>query len=52
MKDKIYNVKSFYPPFIVNLPSGTFVVPAWLKVPVGTTLNQVHWEKETLSEVK
>ena len=48
MKDEVFKIKSFYPPMIVNISDKTYVLPVWLRVPQGTTLNQVEWEKEIL----
>ena len=46
MKDEIFKVKSFYPPMIINISDKTYILPVWLRVPNGTTLNQIKWEKE------
>jgi hypothetical protein len=48
MKDQVYNIKSPIPPAIINLPNKSFIVPIWLEVPKGTTLDQIKWEKETV----
>jgi hypothetical protein len=29
---------------IMRLPSGTYICPGWIKVPDGTTREQVEWE--------
>ena len=46
MEKKTYDIKSFYPPMIVNLPDKSFIIPVWVEVPKGTTLNQIKWEKQ------
>jgi hypothetical protein len=46
MKDKVFKVKSFYPPMIINISDKTYILPVWVRVPNGTTLNQIEWEKE------
>ena len=42
----MYHVQSSLRPAIVELSKGTFVVPAWVEVPKGTTLDQIIWENE------
>ena len=42
----MYHVQSSLRPAIIDLPKGTFVVPAWVEVPRGTTLDQIVWENE------
>lgn len=44
---KIYKVKSFYPPAISTLPTGTYIIGGeeWIPVSEGTTLEQVEWIK-------
>ena len=42
----MYHVQSSLRPAIVDLPKGTFVVPAWVEVPRGTALDQIVWENE------
>jgi hypothetical protein len=46
MEKQTYHVQSSLRPAIVDLPKGTFVVPAWVEVPRGTTLDQIVWENE------
>lgn len=38
-----YTVKSFLRPGIVNFDTKSYIVPAWLEVPLGTTLEQIDW---------
>jgi hypothetical protein len=42
-----YKVKSFYPPAIASLPTGTFIVSSeeWIPVSEGTELEQIDWIK-------
>lgn len=35
---------------IVNLPSGTFVCPGWIPVPLGTTRDQIEFSDDILIE--
>lgn len=46
MEKQTYHIQSSLRPAIVDLPKGTFVVPAWVEVPRGTTLDQIVWENE------
>lgn len=43
----MYHVQSSLRPAIIELPKGTFVVPAWVEVPKGTELDQIVWVQET-----
>jgi hypothetical protein len=37
------SIISHIPPAIAKLPSGTYAVPSWTKVPDGTTLENITW---------
>lgn len=38
-----YTVKSFLRPSIVDFDTKSYIVPAWIEVPLGTTLEQIDW---------
>jgi hypothetical protein len=46
MEKQIYHVQSSLRPAIIELDKGTFVVPAWVEVPKGTTLDQIIWDNK------
>ena len=46
MEKQMYHVQSQLRPAIIELPKGTFVVPAWFEVPKGTTLDQIVWDNK------
>ncbi len=39
-------------PAIARLPSGTYIVPDFILVPDGTTLDQVHWDRPVIVTTK
>lgn len=41
-----YHVISPFAPAIINLSNKSYIVPAWVEVPVGTELDQVTWERD------
>ena len=45
MEKKIYKVKSHVHPGIVNFLTKTYILPMYLEVPPGTTLDQIEWER-------
>lgn len=47
-----YTVSSSIPPSIIELNSGTYIVPAWMEVPKGTTLEQIVWKPEKIVKVE
>lgn len=46
MEKQTYHIKSSLSPAIVTLSNRSYIVPAWVEVPVGTTLDQVTWSKD------
>ncbi|MCK9574660.1 MAG: hypothetical protein WC979_00265 [Candidatus Pacearchaeota archaeon] len=40
--NKLKSFKSNVPPALVELENGTFIVPGWIEVPNGTTLDEVY----------
>ena len=46
-----YNVSSSIPPSIIELSRGTYVVPTWMEVPKGTTLEQIVWKPEKITKI-
>ena len=46
MEKQVYHIKSSLSPAIVTLFNRSYIVPAWIEVPIGTSLDQVTWEKD------
>ena len=41
-------IQSPVPPAIAHIGDRTIVVPSWVEVPAGTTLDMIHWERPIL----